>query len=214
MAGDSLFRKYMGAMMAEFVQNNPDEYTSAYIVDRYVKSSVTLEQLQKIYSYLSPRMQKSQEGMNTLSYINGVKSTAAGSAVKGFSLPDRDGKTFNFDQLKGKYIWIDFWASWCGPCKAAFPHMQSLYAKYKSKNLEILGISNDQTKAPWIKALDQFNNPWIQVLDDKSIVASQFAVTALPTSILIGPDGKIIMREVGFNPNGEFAMKLEALFGK
>lgn len=214
LAGDSLFRKYMTAMMTEFVQNNPDEFTSAYIVDRYMKSSVTVEQLQKIYASLSSRMQNSQEGMNTLSYINGLKDASTGAAVKSFSLPDRNEKIFNFDQLKGKYVWIDFWASWCGPCKAAFPHMQTLYAKYKSRNLEILGISNDETKAPWLKALNQFKNPWMQIIDEKSAVSSQFAVTALPTSILIGPDGKIIIREVGFNPNGEFAKKLEELFGK
>ena len=91
--------------------------------------------------------------------------------------------------------------------------MKELYAKYKSDQFEIVGISTDATKAPWLKAVDEFKNPWPQIWDTKT-VADQFAVDAYPTSFLIGPDGKIILKEVGFEPGGAIEKKLDELFGK
>jgi peroxiredoxin len=93
--------------------------------------------------------------------------------------------------------------------------MKDLYAKYKDKGLVILGISADSKIDPWLKILPTLNNPWPQVWDNKDIM-SEFAVTAFPTSFLIDPNGKILLKEIGYNPDGKSPMdqKLEEIFSK
>ena len=208
---DSLTSVYMAELAEHFMKSNPDSHASIYILNGPIKTMVSAEQLEKSFSFLSADVKNSEDGKKFSTYLYGIKNAVAGKVVKNFVLNDAGGKSFSFDQLKGKYVWVDFWASWCGPCKAAFPDMKDIYAKYKDKNFEILGISTDATKAPWLNALNQFKNPWLQIWDDKGVV-DQFAVSAYPTSFLIGPDGKILIKEVGFNKEGEIVKKLEEVF--
>jgi thiol-disulfide isomerase/thioredoxin len=211
---DSLNSLMMGGMIIDFVKANKNGLVGVYVLNASGKSAMNIDRLESTLKSVSPKMQKTAEGLKLAAYIHGVKSTKIGAVVKNFKLNDPNGKAVSFEQFKGKYVWIDFWASWCGPCKQAFPHMRDLYAKYKDNNFEILGISTDTKTEPWLKALDAIKNPWPQVWDNKNVM-SEFAVTAFPTSFLIDPTGKIILREVGYEPNGESAMdkKLEELFG-
>jgi thiol-disulfide isomerase/thioredoxin len=197
----------------DFVKNNPTEFASAYVLRTSGKSAMSLAQLEKGFSYLSPKLKKSEEGERTAAFINGLKSLRIGKTVKNFVLNNPEGKPVDFAQFKGKYVWIDFWASWCVPCKKAFPYMRELYEKYKGEEFEILGISTDATKESWLKILDQIKNPWPQVWDAKNI-AAEFTVTAFPTSFLIDPEGKVIVKEVGFEPQGAIERKLGEIFGK
>ena len=211
---DSFMKLYMEPMIKNFVETHRDQYIGIYILNSDGKAIMALDTLDKIFTSLPLAMKQTSDGQKLAAYIRGVRNTSIGATVKNFVLNDQYGKPVSFDQLKGKYVWIDFWASWCGPCKMAFPHMRDLYAKYKDKGLEILGISTDSKIDPWLKILPTLQNPWPQVWDNKSI-KSEFAVTAYPTSFLIGPDGKILLREVGYEPNGASAMdkKLEEIFG-
>jgi len=210
---DSLSKLYMETMVMDFVKQNKNEYVGVYVLSGQGRGSLRSEQLEMMYNQLSPDMQKTNDGEKLAAYIRGVKGSKIGSIVKNFVLNDPSGKPFSFDQLKGKYVWVDFWASWCGPCKQAFPKMREIHAKYSGMNFEILGISTDSKIEPWLKILETIKNPWPQVWDSKNIM-SEFAVTAFPTSFLIGPDGKIILKEVGFEPNGkgEIEKKLEEIF--
>jgi thiol-disulfide isomerase/thioredoxin len=210
---DSLTKLYIGAVIQNFIMENPDSYVGAYILNGIGKSQLTPSQFANDFNLLSPAIRQSPEGQRIAAYIDGLKNAVVGKQVKNFVLENAAGKPFNFNLLKGKYVWIDFWASWCGPCKAAFPHMQEIYKKYKGDNLEILGISTDETKAPWLSAVNKIKNPWPQIWDNKA-VANQFAVAAYPTSFLISPDGKIILKEVGFEAGGKMEKKLEDIFGK
>ncbi|MDP3435752.1 MAG: TlpA disulfide reductase family protein [Bacteroidales bacterium] len=209
---DSLNKTYMSALVSSFVGENKDSFLGAYILNSAGKQ-LKITVLEELYNKLSPQIQKTPDGEKVAAYIRGVKGTNSGSLVKNFVLNDQDGNPISFDSFRGKYVWIDFWASWCAPCKQAFPHMREIYAKYKDKNFEILGISTDSKIEPWLKILPQINNPWPQVWDSKNIMG-EFAVTAFPTSFLIDPTGKIILKEVGFIQNGELEKKLAELFGK
>ncbi|HBZ26359.1 MAG TPA: hypothetical protein DEO54_09045 [Rikenellaceae bacterium] len=209
---DSLSKVYMRDLLSSCISENKETFLGAYILNSAGRQ-LTITDLEELYGLLSPQIQKTSEGEKVAAYIRGVKGANSGSLVKNFVLNDQNGNPISFDSFRGKYVWMDFWASWCGPCKEAFPHMREIYTKYKDKNFEILGISTDSKIEPWLKILPQINNPWPQVWDSKNIM-SEFAVTAFPTSFLIDPAGKIILKEVGFSQNGILQKKLAELFGK
>ncbi|HWW39307.1 TlpA disulfide reductase family protein, partial [Pedobacter sp.] len=143
-----------------------------------------------------------------------------------FALNKKDdkGKPVNFDALKGKYVLLDFWGSWCGPCRASHPHLKELYAKYKDKGFEIVGIAQEHSALPadrllWTEAIAKDGLTWIQVLNnenrDKFDVVSEYGVTAFPTKILLDKGGNIIGRYIGNGFGGEgFTNKLKELLGE
>ena len=110
-----------------------------------------------------------------------------------FTLKNLDGKEVSLQQFRGKYLLINFWATWCGPCKIEMPSLEILYSRFKSDKFEILGISNDmfgdQVVRPYIKAN---NLTFPMLLDQRMIVSHQYGIVSLPTTFLIDPQGKII----------------------
>nr|WP_121270891.1 TlpA disulfide reductase family protein [Pedobacter schmidteae] len=203
---DSLQHIYVLPALQKLLKQHPDSYASAYLLSdsRQIGSVAKKEQL---YHMLSARMQKSDAAKKYKDYIQGLKSANVGSTVANFVLPDPAGQQLDFARLKGKYVLIDFWASWCVPCRQSFPHMGEVYKKYKSDKFEIYSISIDEDKSAWLKAVKEENNPWLQSLDTKNISQKGFAVTAVPSTFLIDPQGKIIAKEIGFDPNGNSAIE-------
>ena len=129
-----------------------------------------------------------------------------------------NGKIVNLADYKGKYVLLDFWGSWCGPCRAGNPHLKDLYAKYKTKGFTIIGIANEsgtiaEASAAWKKAVKEDGLPWIQVLNnegkDKVDVTNIYEVSAFPTKILVDKDGKIIGRYTGTSAGAGVADPLE-----
>lgn len=210
-----LQQQYLVPVLEKLVKEHSGSYAAAHTLQGDGRNGLTIAQQERLYNMLSKNMKTSKSGMDFYNYIQGVKNSAVGKKVKDFTLPDPQDQPMAFSSLKGKYILIDFWASWCAPCRQSFPRMREVYSAYKDENFEILSISIDQSKPDWLKAVKQENNPWPQVLDNSSISASGFAVTGVPTTFLVGPDGKIVMKEVGFDPKGNGAMeqKLAAIFG-
>lgn len=210
---DSMLKSISTSVMSKFVKEHNNSFVAAYVISE--NKPILRENVKLLYNMLSSDIKNSEIGKDLFAFTKSFDDKVLnGDYVQNFTLPDDKGKNFSFSQLSGKYVWVDFWASWCQPCKAAFPAMRKLYEKYKNKNLEILAISIDQDKQAWLKAVKAANNPWIQIWDNTSI-ASQFAVTAVPRSFLIAPDGKIILSEVGFDTEGKSEMekKLEEVLG-
>lgn len=178
------------------------------------ETTLPLERLEYYYNKLSDKVKKSEESQTLHAKIQGQKNAYIGATVKNFELPDALGKLRNFNEFKGKYILLDFWASWCSPCRASFPRIREVYSKIKDKDFIVINISIDQNKDAWLKAVKEESNPWPQLYDDRKVSYSLFNVNAVPTSYLIDPSGKIIMKEIGFEPKGGGAMekKLEELF--
>jgi thiol-disulfide isomerase/thioredoxin len=212
---DSLTKVKMAGIFEQFIKTHPDSYASAFALSGMGRSSLKTEDLEKNYGLLSAKRKQSKEGKNVADYLAGLKSSAIGSYVKDFTLNTPEEKALSFASLKGKYVLIDFWASWCGPCKASFPHMKEVYQKYKSDQFEIYSISIDKDKAAWLKELKVQALPWLHSLDTKNVSQSGFAVTGVPTTYLIDPQGKILMKEVGFEAGGKSPLekKLIELFG-
>ncbi len=211
---DSLQSLYLLPLLQKFVSKNPDSYATGYILVSN-REAGTIDQKDALFATLSPRMKKQGQGKKYGDYIQGLKSAGIGKMVSNFILPDPSDKDFSFASLKGKYVLIDFWASWCAPCRVSFPRMREVYSQYKNDNFTIYSISIDENKPAWLKAVKEEANPWPQTLDTKNISQSGFAVTAVPSTFLVDPSGKIIMTEVGYDPKGgsEIEKKIIELFG-
>jgi thiol-disulfide isomerase/thioredoxin len=120
---------------------------------------------------------------------------AVGSMAPEITMPDVNGKSFSLSSLKGKYVLVDFWASWCGPCRAENPNVVAAYNKYKNKNFTILGVSLDKTKEAWLKGIEEDKLTWSHISDLKfwdSEAVKLYGFSGIPYNVLLDPEGKII----------------------
>lgn len=133
------------------------------------------------------------------SMVDKMKVTAIGQQVPEIEMPDPDGQLIKLSSLRGKYVLVDFWAKWCGPCRRENPNVVKAYQKYKDKGFDVFGVSLDRTKADWVQAIEEDGLTWTHVSDLKyfeSQAASDFNITAIPFSILVDPQGKIIAKNL------------------
>ena len=141
-----------------------------------------------------------------------AKKQAAGVDAPDFTLNDLQGKPLSLKSLRGKFVILDFWGSWCGWCIKGFPEMKEYYKKYKGK-FEILGVDCNDTETKWKEAVKKNELPWLHVYNPReSSVLSDYGVQGFPTKIIVGPDGKIVKTIVGEDP--AFYTLLDELFAK
>jgi thiol-disulfide isomerase/thioredoxin len=142
---------------------------------------------------------------------------AVGSLAPDFTLKSPDGKlSHSLSALQGKVVYLDFWASWCGPCRKAFPEVKALYEEYRERGFVVLAVSLDRSPEAAIRFFEQQKAPFLSAYDAGGLVARKYGVTGIPASIIIGPDGKIIYTATGFDPKNLPALKtlIEAQLAK
>jgi thiol-disulfide isomerase/thioredoxin len=173
----------------EFSTEELKKSTSA-LTKRFPKHSVLNEVMKKYETYFSD-LNKPKQPEQTFPTVGGM--------APDFTLNNREGKPVSLSSFRGKYVLVDFWASWCGPCRGENPFVVAAYQKYKSKNFTILGVSLDEDKDAWLEAIAKDKLDWEHVSDLKgwsSIVVPMYGFEGIPYNVLIDPTGKIIATEL------------------
>ncbi|NSL86962.1 TlpA family protein disulfide reductase [Chitinophaga sp. Mgbs1] len=188
-------------------------YALDYLHPRRDKELIAAElgKLIKKYPYLEEAKRKQQD----IAHAEAVaRKTGIGATAMNFTQQNVKGDPVKLTDYRGKYVLLDFWASWCGPCRAENPNVLENYEKYHSKGLEILGVSLDDKKDAWVKAIKDDGLTWEHVSDLKgwrNVVAKEYNIRAVPSNFLLDKDGKIIAKDLR---GEELSRKLEEIFGK
>ena len=204
---DSVIRTYVPG----FVKGHTGSYASAYIVTRTLLINPDLLVLEPTYNSLDSTVKHSKFGKLIAEVMDAARKTAVGQIAPDFTMNDRDGKPVTLSSLRGKVIFVDFWASWCGPCRRENPNVVEAYAKFHSAKFDILGVSLDSEKENWEKAIDKDKLTWMHVSDLKgwgNAVAKQYGIRAIPANLLLDKDGKIIAHNLY---GGELEKKLREI---
>lgn len=177
------------------------DLASAFVLTRGASDEFTLAELNDIFKGMPSYVKQAPCGVDLKKMLDRMNSLDTGVKIPGFTQQDTEGKdVVLYDFIKGKkLVMIDFWASWCGPCRKENPHVVELYKKYKSKGFDILGVSLDSKKEDWLKAIADDGLTWTHVSDLggwKNKVALQYGVSAVPLTILLDENGKIIAKNL------------------
>ena len=204
---ESDFFKRVETSAEKMITENKDSWWGPFLM--LYQYSYFTKDLRPLYDTFSEAAKESFYGKRVFEELYPV--SLAGSKIPDFTLTDRDGTTKpSMDVIKGnKYVLIDFWASWCAPCRKEIPNLKVLYAKYHDKGLQIISISTDRKAADWEKALAAEKLPWINYRDVDESVAAIFKVNSIPAIFLV--DGNGILVDDGLRGES-LASKLEELF--
>lgn len=184
-------------VLTQFVKENPTSYVSVNSILSIAGRDPQPAELDPLIKSLSPELQKSAALQALLTAMEASKKTAVGAMAMDFTQNDPDGKPVKLSDFKGKYVLLDFWASWCGPCRQENPNVVQAYNKYKDKNFTVLGVSLDREnqRDAWLKAVKDDGLTWTQVSDLKfwnNEVARMYNIRSIPQNYLIDPTGKIV----------------------
>lgn len=192
--------EFFEVLVADVIKRYPDSYVSIDLMDLFTQSSVNPELVGPMYNTLSKRMQNSEKVKAWKPKLDQAKLAISGTqSAPEFTLNDTEGQPVSLASYKGGYVLVDFWASWCVPCRAENPNVVAAYEKYKDKNFKVLGVSLDDKKEAWLKAIGEDKLPWKQVCDfkaAKSEVTKLYHVSSIPANVLIDPNGKIVGKDL------------------
>ncbi|MEN5194553.1 TlpA disulfide reductase family protein [Sphingobacterium faecium] len=200
----------------DYVAKNPKSYMALMAFNSTLPPEFNAIKAEEVFLTLDPSLQNSVLGKDLAKRIALLKKTSEGIEAQDFTQPDIDGKPVKLSDYRGKYVLIDFWASWCAPCRRENPNLVKSYAKYQKEGFEILGVSMDKAadKAKWLKAIQDDGLTWKQVGDLKgweNEAGMMYEVKAIPMNFLVDPNGKIIAK---YLRGDELDKKLAEIFGK
>lgn len=211
----------LDSLRSHFIKSRPNSYVALSKLHEGVSYSFDFEEVSGLFNNFSDSLKNTDIGKETHTILEGLRKSAIGRTAQDFSTIDSNGEQLRLADFRGKYVLLDFWATWCKPCRAGNPHLIKIHEKYNSKGFEIIGIADDEKRqTAWREAIDKDKiGIWRHTLRGKfdasqTDLATLYAVNAYPTKILIDPEGKIILNSIGSGKDEEDAMDLlfEELF--
>lgn len=188
----------MSKVEDDFIRQHPDSYVTLNLINGK-GGVIEPAKFEPFFNLLSTRMKNTSTGKDLAARLAIAKKTDIGKKAVDFIQSNTAGVPVSLASLRGKFVLVDFWASWCGPCRAENPNVLKAYQKFKDKNFEIIAVSLDDKKEAWLKAIETDGLPWIHVSDLKgwkNEVAALYDVKAVPQNFLLSPDGTILAKNL------------------
>ena len=181
-----------GYSIDSLVSAHPASAVTPYFVVKDFAYKLNLEEMKALRAKLDASLDGTMYVNQIDDFIKRMENIQVGAVAPDFTLPDVDGNPVTLFGLRGKYVLIDFWASWCNPCRKSIPGLKDIYKEFADKGLEIISISIDKRNEDWQKALNEEQLPWPSLIDTKNVSKEKFDVRAVPTFFLVDENGMVV----------------------
>ncbi|NBB29705.1 redoxin domain-containing protein [Cellulophaga sp. BC115SP] len=190
---------FYDSVTTEFVKSHPNSIVSSMVIKSRFMQANQEAKARESFEVLTDVVKKSFYGKTIQSYLFENEKVSVGKIAPEITIRDVNGNPFQLLSLQGKFVLIDFWASWCGPCRQENPNLVQMYQAFKEKDFEIIGVSIDDNIKSWTKAIETDSLLWTQVCDGNGMegeVAKRYLISAIPTNFLLDKRGKIIAKNL------------------